>query len=117
MTIEDIKARLDEIKARHQAATEGPWVFDWPDPDEWIESPFAIAKEEWRADITQPENGEFIAHARSDVPALEAALRAVVRECTVMDIERVHSPSVERHAVACRILAAIAAELEGSDHE
>jgi len=48
-----------------------------------------------------------------DVPALEAALRAVVRECTVMDIERVHSPSVERHAVACRILAAIAAELDG----
>ena len=71
--------RLDEIEARTTAATEGPW---WKNQysDEWevcghedsCGNPYLVASEAYR------EDAEFIAHARQDVPALVAALRAVV---------------------------------------
>ncbi len=74
-------SRLDEIEARANAATAGPWenangqVLDVPtmtnDPD----------SDCWVADAgsaSRGENAEFIAHARTDVPALVAALRAVL---------------------------------------
>ena len=72
--------RLDEIEARTTAATEGPWTWathSTADGDEWaVFSPadwaLATNRDGWGYDA------EFIAHARQDVPALVAALRAVV---------------------------------------
>lgn len=54
---------LQAIKARAEAATPGPWTFDIED---WkvvnAESQHASSEEDW----------QFIAHARTDVPALVA---------------------------------------------
>ena len=82
--------RLDQIEARANAATKGPWESDEYteiDPDGFYELSRVIAPD--------PDDGEdyaigvvhvgilrpdatFIAHARTDVPALVAALRAVL---------------------------------------
>ena len=82
--------RLNEIEARANAATKGPWESDEYteiDPDGFYELSRVIAPD--------PDDGEdyaigvvhvgilrpdatFIAHARTDVPALVAALRAVL---------------------------------------
>ena len=60
MTEEEIEA----IAARAAAATPGPWHKE-PGPDGYY----------WYDDLETQENGDFIAHARTDVPALVAALR------------------------------------------
>ena len=69
--------RLNEIEARANAATEGPWFVS--DDAVWVD------RGEGNADgITGPlapwcfGEADFIAHARTDVPALVAALRAVM---------------------------------------
>ena len=66
--------RLNEIEARANAATEGPW--DLIGGGEYV-TPVGI--------MVAPDDGgvngadaEFIAHARTDVPDMAAALRAVL---------------------------------------
>mgnify|MGYP003502698628 CR=1 FL=1 len=49
--------RIAEIKARAEAASKGPWNSHWSSP---------------RAN---PNDTDFIAHAREDVPALVAEVR------------------------------------------
>ena len=79
---------LDEIQARADAATDGPWAaieralgdvyiaelgmygVAWDEPAEWHDS-----------DEASLADAEFIAHARTDVPRLVAALRAVEALC------------------------------------
>ena len=82
--------RLDQIAARANAATKGPWsyggrnriqtpVIDVDEADWGGEglSGYAIHAQQdtgaWRY-----ADAEFMAHARADVPALVAALRAVL---------------------------------------
>lgn len=90
--------RLDEIKARAEAATEGPW--EWtqyrvPTLEGWKGDP---ANYRWQTEVLEadhngecgcrsacqleltvdPADAEFIAHARTDVPALVAAVEAVL---------------------------------------
>lgn len=78
---------LDDIKARAEKATEGPWTYMGKDHETtWIESPVedVLIHDErgtghMREDfswIKQPD-AEFIAHARTDIPKLVAALEAV----------------------------------------
>ena len=71
--------QLAAIEARSNAATEGPWavdelgnVEDVPELDlhRFDIMPQTIARTELRK-----EDGEFIAHARTDVPALLALVR------------------------------------------
>jgi hypothetical protein len=73
--------RLTEIAARADAATEGPWR-------EWTGEHGVAVETAWSHDedgadtdlITdwcKPADATFIAAARTDVPALVAALRAV----------------------------------------
>lgn len=80
---------LDEIQARADATTEGPWeavdAFD-ENGEDWL---YSEIKHTYRADgIVWPNqilgtvdldeaDAVFIAHAREDVPRLVAALRAV----------------------------------------
>ena len=75
-----IDTRLAEIRARVEAATEGPW--EWAahttvDGDKWAvfhgESTSALAmnNDGWAPDA------EFIAASRTDLPALLAAVEAV----------------------------------------
>ena len=85
--------RLNEIEARANAATEGPWEVE-PYRDERrkeegdIDSitgpgPTTIVEQlgcdccDVGLSVADPD-AEFIAHARQDVPALVAALRAVL---------------------------------------
>ena len=71
--------RLNEIEARANAATEGPWFpnrysEDWEVCGELDDNgnPALVASEAVGVDA------EFIAHARADVPDMVAALRAVL---------------------------------------
>ena len=75
--------RLDEIEARTNAATEGPWETYTITPAMGSMVLTAPADGEEYGGYVVPEyldtaDAEFIAHARTDVPALVAALRAVV---------------------------------------
>ena len=87
--------RLDEIEARTNAATEGPWA-PWRDQDGalhmngllMVGNAAAVIPEgeSWVEGVDvnpiahtyTPEDREFIAHARTDVPDMAAALRAVL---------------------------------------
>ena len=87
--------RLDKIEARTNAATEGPWA-PWRDQDGaphmngllMVGNADAVIPEGefWVEDVDinpvahtyLPEDREFIAHSRADVPDMAAALRAVL---------------------------------------
>lgn len=88
-------SRLNEIEARANAATEGPWryvsIFE---VGGFVENSRGRELFDWAQDdagtICAPDgDAEFIAHARADVPALVAALRAVLALHTPVDRERV----------------------------
>lgn len=85
--------RIAEIRARAEAATEGPWFHNGialyemhDDPDDGVLRRFSVPTIWTHQDeITGPANGAFIAHARSDVPwllaendRLQAAIDAVL---------------------------------------
>ena len=72
--------RLDDIKARVVAATEGPWrvQLDGFDYGPWDEVYVANARGQYPCTPCGVPNAEFIAHARTDVPALVAAVEAVL---------------------------------------
>ena len=101
-------SRLDAIKARAEAATDGPWV-----QGRFIDSHHTSRKsDEWKSNADEQERlsvrvgdpmGEhvaritdgdhsdavFVAHARSDVPALVAAVEVVLE---------LHQPYITRSA-------------------
>lgn len=69
---------LDEIKAREQAATPGPWYTDgwalWDDDlNEFVE-----------LHDTDPD-AQFLAHARTDIPALLAEVERLTKEYNDQD--------------------------------
>ena len=69
--------RLDEIEARANAATEGPWEADWRFTG-WDISGNDYDDDGLPALIASDADGEdadFIAHARTDMPALVAVAR------------------------------------------
>ena len=79
----DLTTYLDEVQARVDAATEGPWEAG---VEQGLFGPmFVLRAGDGRAvSFRRPFDGgvtadaEFIAHARSDVPRLLAAVRAVL---------------------------------------
>ncbi|QIK82416.1 hypothetical protein [Sanguibacter sp. HDW7] len=85
------RPKLADIEQRADAATEGPWEADgsevsqhWSLPEPWL----TVASNEVSCmsycyggsarGIEQDEDAEFIAHARTDVPAMSAAIRDVL---------------------------------------
>lgn len=88
--------RLDEIKARAEAATEGPWSWSGrvaPVLSGYAGTSYRYSKEVIEAEhhgecgcrsdcqlevTVDPLDAEFIASARSDIPRLVAALEAVL---------------------------------------
>ena len=69
--------RLDKIKARADAATEGPWVRDMHSPDMsgrsgwYIRGPRKLGLRSMVLNSRMlPGDAEFIEHAREDVPYL-----------------------------------------------
>lgn len=80
--------QIAEIEARHEAATEGPWLFgDYgaemyaPNAGNKIIGLFGDA-EDYTEDPHDDDydNGIFVAHARADVPALCQTVRALRQE-------------------------------------
>ena len=91
---------LDDIKKRAENATEGPWRIEtdseldyeqgipfseWPsvligpenaDPSDWAKKHGETRRIQEVAELNM-DDAEFIAHARTDVPKLVAALEAV----------------------------------------
>lgn len=72
-----IETRLAEIRARVDAATEGPWENDETDPGVWGLEHIIIGNYTARDDFDSPmwedgtpEDREFIAASRTDVPWL-----------------------------------------------
>ena len=101
-------SRLHEIKSRAAAATEGPW--EWtqyrvPTLEGWKGDPAAYR---WQTEVLEadhngecgcrsacqleltvdPADAEFIAHARTDIPALVAAVEAVLELRTIANTYR-----------------------------
>ena len=76
--------RLDEIEARANTALEGPWEAksETPTMAGTVWNLRITGKPGIRMNVTEwqhgMENAEFIAHARTDVPDMAAALRAVL---------------------------------------
>jgi hypothetical protein len=66
----EIRNRLAEIAARAASATEGPWREH--------KSRVASSGQDWGYVPIDDADAEFIAHARTDVPALVGALEAVL---------------------------------------
>ena len=82
----DVRAWLDHTQKLDQAATPGPWVWSEPDP-EWTGDYYGV----WERDEDMPPvaathapgeygkaDAEWIAHARTALPAAVAALRSVL---------------------------------------
>jgi hypothetical protein len=93
---------LAEVKARAEAATDGPWDIEhgrlWTDPGDaaWAEQIAVFTgSRAWMSDA------EFIAAARTDVPKLVAALEAVLRliETEPWDPEEQDAVSAIRNAI------------------
>ena len=84
--------RLNEIEARANAATEGPWEWEGEAKAEWEiganslvpsrrpDDPvlYGYGYDASGIEVKTPADAEFIAHARTDVPDMAAALRAVL---------------------------------------
>lgn len=97
--------RLAEIAERAEKATAGPWEFDLDNVGATYEIGFGIttARSGWtlihipcRAqDSDSAANGEFVAHARTDIPALVAEVRRL-REA-LDEIRRIGEPRPDIH--------------------
>lgn len=87
-----LSKRLSEIRERAEAATEGPWIrtghknnpfhpdVEWTQVVErWPRETGHIAFADSISDRDK-ENTEFVAHARTDVPALLRALELAIEQ-------------------------------------
>ena len=81
--------RLNEIEARANAATDGPWEWEGESDEAWTQGDYSLiaqgdpgrevigsgGHDAGGVDVENPADAEFIAHARTDVPALVAVAR------------------------------------------
>ncbi|WP_435110195.1 ParB N-terminal domain-containing protein [Nocardiopsis synnemataformans] len=102
---------LEAIEARYNAVTEGPWslekVGDWHDPGWMIDG---ICRDRYGLNsLSIGEDkalGEFVAHAREDVPALVARVRELKEENQRMRADLESATSVQVWPLA-RILSEV----------
>ena len=74
-----MSSRLDAIKARAEAATEGPWRVRTDYIPGVIEVEGPTASNDYVAELSADKADlEFIAHSRADIPALVAAIESVL---------------------------------------
>lgn len=82
---------IEDIRVREKAATPGPWRTAHPRPDgrNLVERPrydlYGGEVSEMVIVDTNPADAEFIAHARTDVPKLVAAIEAIDKLCMEID--------------------------------
>lgn len=112
---------LDEVEARANAATEGSWAttFGPHEPARvWgadsDAEPIAVLGG-YVEDSDAKADAEFIAHARTDLPALVAALRAVLELADAADAAAADDPDQECGLVHThQVRAAITSALGGA---
>ena len=93
-----ISDRLDQLEQRAEAATEGPWekrtVRGWEMVVSYSTDAMIQLVAEFRHEERDLADAEFIADARTTVPALVAALRAVLDVCE--GLEEAHRANPEQ---------------------
>ena len=102
---------IEQIRAREQAATPGPWEWatDKGAPD-YVQLYSTAEIDEYEADILSADGGDvllsaadadFIAHARTDIPALLAAIdELTAQRDAVLALHKedgIHGPGVYCH--------------------
>ena len=104
-----IETRLAEIRARVEAATEGPWTAEYSGEQGNCVLPPGYRSTREAVAVTRllsaQADAEFIAHSRTDLPALLAAVEAVREKCTLA-IEEFEDPTYEANGYALGIAAA-----------
>ena len=73
-----MSSQLDAIKARAEVATDGPWLVPIGVMESYGYALITSMKGELVAEVDILHDGEFIAHARQDIPALVAAVEAAL---------------------------------------
>ena len=104
---------LEAIKARAAAATEGPWEWDdptigqhWSRPQPWATvvddevSCMAYCYGGSSSPIKSDADGQFIAHAREDIPVLLAEVERLRAQLTITD-EMVKRGALAMHRITC----------------
>ena len=79
-----MKPDLDAIRARCEAATPGPWSckqYHSPHDGSLIQYQAYKGETETIADITLTSDAEFVANARTDIPALLAYIDELEERC------------------------------------
>jgi len=79
---------LDEIKAREQAATSGPWEVKVKGNTVESHQVMSTGNEPICSAISpKTKNAQFIAHARTDIPALISEVERLTSENTALQAE------------------------------
>ena len=103
-----IDTRLAEIRARVENATPGPWTAEYSGEQGNCVLPPGYQSTREAVAVTRllsaQADAEFIAHARTDLPALLAAVEAVRETCTLA-IEEFEDPAYEANGYALGIVA------------
>ena len=95
---------LDAIRARCDAATRGPWTYDeagYVDVGLPRSRSIAIGIE---IDATAKSDGDFIAHARTDIPALLAHIEELAERALTAE-ERLEQMTRERDEARAQLAA------------
>jgi len=106
---------LARVEAAAEAATPGPWTYTavMHSQAEGVGIPYVESQTGWPAMCQRSPDAAFIAAARTDVPALTAALRAVL---ALIEETRLPAPDGDGSILggrvsATRLYAAVAREL------
>lgn len=112
-----IETRLAEIRARVEAATEGPWedvvndlnedVDVWRDGESrlWVANTGNLFTESAQLARQTLADAEFIAASRTDLPALLAAVEAFKEKCDYI-VNEFEDPVYESNGYALGVVAA-----------
>ena len=73
-----VRPDIEGIARRCEAATPGPWVFD--DGLVWTPARGGKYEHDGKNDVGHGVNGEFVANARTDLPALLEYVRELEAE-------------------------------------
>lgn len=80
---------LEEIRARAEKATPGPWEEAYPNSRVIEAHDGQVVVDSFNdgigAGVIEQVDADFIAHARTDVPKLVAALEAIDKLCVEID--------------------------------
>lgn len=113
-----ILEKLDEMQARCDKATPGPWRADWKGTNHFeltsASSPYWLVRPE--QGFERGEDLEFVAHSRTDLPRLLAALRVAVDGLASCCVNRIGGKEqLCGHCYSCKAIANVERALRGEE--